>query len=194
MTGQYVCGPRSQCKESSSNAGGETALCSVHYKNRSMVSLEPDEFGGYKCQASARCKIGGAGGGGGIYERTWAPHDSNQTGICCMHYKSRSWSSLVENGYGQYRCSPMDQCKIQEDMPVAAPPVPGVNLGPPPASDEFVAAPTVVVGEGVGLGAPGPTGVPGTAICSAHNKPRSVTCMMEDGSGGHICTAEHECK
>lgn len=223
-TGQYMCTPRNQCKQANSNAGEvETALCSVHQKNRSLMSLEPDAYGGYQCLPSAKCKVSGGPHPHYPVKAPYVPppaETNDQTGVCIVHHKPRSWSCLQDNGYGTYRCLLTDTCKIKEGQPIAAPHVAplwgggGGGGGKGGADSAFCSVHhkkrsmanlqqgynglECMPGSECKHGEIGPDGLPeptpGTSPCSVHGKTRSVTCMMDDGLGGLRCTPEHECK
>merc|ERR1740139_348145 len=58
---------------------GGQRVCSVHFKERSMQSLEDDGNGGYSCQAGEECKVGAGG--------------DLRNQYCTMHQKKRSEQS-----------------------------------------------------------------------------------------------------
>lgn len=106
--------------------GGEVGvLCSLHGKQRSLLSLTEDGCGGLRCRPGMDCKGGGAGnfmqalpgmgagvgggcgnfggggGGGGFGNRLF----------CSIHGKQRNQLSLSDDGLGGFRCVQGMECK-----------------------------------------------------------------------------------
>lgn len=148
---------------------GETGVCALHNKKRSMSALM-ETVAGLQCTDGMECKVGSRPTAGEaddmIMDNGLNP---NEIYICSAHQKNRSSSVLIEDGEGGWVCRPEDECK-------------GSKRAEPHDVNKPVRAPTVRAAGGT------------HSLCSVHEKMRSVTCMENDGMGGMCCTQEQQCK
>jgi len=144
------------------SAGG--VYCSLHRKSRSMTQLIDDGRGGWQCRPGSECKVKAAS----EQEQQAATSESSGYAVCSIHYKNRSMQVLQSDGMGGFYCKADTQCKG------------GGN--PPPANAE-------------GGKNDWPDAVPtGVAVCTVHNKNRSMSCLQDDGADGYKCSDAQTCK
>jgi len=188
-TEQYECTEENQCKVSTNDHQTlpnelDQVMCSIHNKPRSMTVMEDDQEGGYQCQVHQQCK----GGGPPVRERTGPqapPHRGMQfpggdLGVCSLHHKTRSWTMLVENGYGSYRCAPPNTCRGQ----------PG---GIPPHMKGWQPYYQTAKGGGKGMYMNRQRVEP-SGTCGVHGKTRTLCNLVESTDGTLECAVGFECK
>jgi len=125
---------------------------------------------GLQCAEGMECKVGSGRPQGDAEESLILDNglDPNSTMLCSAHNKQRSATVLIEDGEGGYVCRADEECKGKRVLEID----PSKPVRAPPVR------------------ATGGT----HAVCSVHEKMRSVTCMEDDGMGGMSCIPEQQCK
>lgn len=113
--------------------------------------------------------------------------------FCSVHMKSRTVKNLMEDGVGGMRCLPGSECRAGEPK----------NLKRS-AEDAFgLMNPLMMLMGGVPMGVGQMGGVQKRArgdasealeFCSIHGKKRSGNCLVDDGSGGKMCSPGMTCQ
>merc|ERR1711957_57740 len=92
--------PNMKKMKGAGKGGVDKAICSTHFKERSLRNLADDGEGGHCCTEGEECKPGGS---------------DLRNSYCTAHKKKRSEQSLVDDGAGGKQCAEGMECQMGAD-------------------------------------------------------------------------------